>query len=630
MKAMAQKLSILLAVTLAFILCAGLANAAIPVKPGEKIQNAIDAADPGDTIIVESGTYIESLMVNKSIILRGIDTGSGIPLIESEDGPAITLKADGITIEGFGARSVSSWKEDAGILIQSNDNVIKNNLVKGNGNAGMVLNRCINNSISGNIVQGNGNEGIYLKNSSRNRLEGNRVMENGYGLKLEDSHTNEIVGNLFEDNRFEAIHLHMSHSNLIESNYAQDSEVGLALEKSRSNLVQRNDILGNEKGVYLSRLQSRQGVSSNGKGVLISYNRTLSGASTSSNNTIYLNNFSNEQNAYDDGLNRWDNGLIGNNYSNFNDPEEGCSARKICNSHYPIPGAASMDEYPQASPITMPGQTTGRGGSFMQLPGTSFLPGSEMRLNYSTPQNIDVWLGRQSGALTEGNLSSEIHLGENKSGNFILIAPQSEGSYWLIMHDGNASSIMSLFYNVSMARINASPASVSTCERITVSFQGARGQEKDWIGMYKAGSQDATSYQLLEGRESGEVAFTIDEAGSYIFQMFAAGEINPLASSNPVEVRANSGHKVIAEPSQVAPGGSVTVTYWGAKPASVVGMYGVTSPDKFDSGKRSTGGKSCGSMVWQLPAIVGQYDFRMFGDDVNRPILAYSNVVTVA
>ena len=189
MKAMAQKLSILLAVMLAFILCAGLANAAIPVKPGEKIQNAIDAADPGDTIIVESGTYIESLMVNKSIILRGIDTGSGIPLIESEDGPAITLKADGITIEGFWARSVSSWKEDAGILIQSNDNVIKNNLVKGNGNAGMVLNRCINNSISGNIVQGNGNEGIYLKNSSRNRLEGNRIMENGYGLKLEDSHT---------------------------------------------------------------------------------------------------------------------------------------------------------------------------------------------------------------------------------------------------------------------------------------------------------------------------------------------------------------------------------------------------------------------------------------------------------
>jgi len=95
-------------------------------------------------------------------------------------------------------------------------------------------------------------------------------------------------------------------------------------------------------------------------------------------------------------------------------------------------------------------------------------------------------------------------------------------------------------------------------------------------------------------------------------------------------VKANSGHKMVAEPSQVAPGGTVTVTYWGAGPASVIGMYGITSPDKFDSGKKSTGGKSCGSMVWQLPYKPGQYDFRLFGDDVNRPILAYSNVVTVA
>ena len=115
-----------------------------------------------------------------------------------------------------------------------------------------------------------------------------------------------------------------------------------------------------------------------------------------------------------------------------------------------------------------------------------------------------------------------------------------------------------------------------------------------------------------------------------MFKLFATGESIPLASSNAVEVKADSGHKMVAEPSQVAAGGTVTVTYWGAAPASVIGMYGLTSPDKFDSGKRSTGGKSCGSMVWQLPSTPGQYDFRLFGDDVNRPILAYSNVVTVA
>jgi len=98
-----------------------------------------------------------------------------------------------------------------------------------------------------------------------------------------------------------------------------------------------------------------------------------------------------------------------------------------------------------------------------------------------------------------------------------------------------------------------------------------------------------------------------------------------------VEVKAKSGAKVIAEPSHVVPGGTVTVTYWGAPPegTGVIGMYGMTRPDKFDLGKRAIGSRSCGSMTWQLPYASGQYDFRMFHDDVNRPLIAQSNVVTV-
>jgi len=96
-------------------------------------------------------------------------------------------------------------------------------------------------------------------------------------------------------------------------------------------------------------------------------------------------------------------------------------------------------------------------------------------------------------------------------------------------------------------------------------------------------------------------------------------------------VKADSGHKMVAEPSQVAAGGTVTVTYWGAAPASVIGMYGLTSPDKFDSGKRSTGGKSCGSMVWQLPSTPRAVRLSAFSEmmltDRSWPTV---NVVTVA
>ena len=43
------------------------------------IQAAIDAADPGDTIEVHSGTYNENVNVNKQLILMGADTGTGKP-----------------------------------------------------------------------------------------------------------------------------------------------------------------------------------------------------------------------------------------------------------------------------------------------------------------------------------------------------------------------------------------------------------------------------------------------------------------------------------------------------------------------------------------------------------------------
>ncbi|HNY33046.1 MAG TPA: NosD domain-containing protein [Methanothrix soehngenii] len=627
---MAEKGSILLAVSLAFILFTGPVNGDITVHSGDRIQKAIDSAAPGEIILVSSGSYNESLVVDKSLVLRGIDTGGGQPQVQSDEGPAIILLAKGVTIEGFAIKSQSSRRESAGILIQSNDNLIIDNLVHGCGNAGVVLSHAINNTILSNLIEGNGNEGMYLKNSSRNRLEGNRIRDNRYGLRLEDSHTNEIVGNLLQNNEFEAMYLEASHSNLIEGNLAEDNEVGLVMEKSRSNLVARNDIQGNEKGISLTSQESSIAVSTKGKGVFISYNATPSGAITPSNNTIYLNNLSNEANAYDDGLNRWDDGLIGNNYSDFNDPEEGCRGRTICATSYSIPGGPSIDEHPQASPIREPGLVSGRGGAFMQLSGTSFLPGGEMRLNYTTPAGIDAWLGLQSIALDEENLAQDLYLGENISGDILLTAPYMEGSFKLVMHDSNATAVISLPFNVSSPQISASPSSVLTCEKITVSFQGARGGEKDWIGMYRSESSNALSSQSLARRESGAVTFTAEEAGSYVFKLFATGESTPLTSSNAVEVKADSGHKMVAEPSQVAAGGTVTVTYWGAAPASVIGMYGLTSPDKFDSGKRSTGGKSCGSMVWQLPSTPGQYDFRLFGDDVNRPILAYSNVVTVA
>lgn len=44
----------------------------IVVNPGESIQAAIDAANPGDTILINAGTYTESLTLSKAVSLTGV------------------------------------------------------------------------------------------------------------------------------------------------------------------------------------------------------------------------------------------------------------------------------------------------------------------------------------------------------------------------------------------------------------------------------------------------------------------------------------------------------------------------------------------------------------------------------
>lgn len=633
MKSMPEKPLRLLAAMFTFILLASCANATVSVKQGERIQAAIDAASPGETIEVTNGTYQESLVVDRSLTLKGIssDSEDGFPRVESENGPAITIKADGVILEGLWAKSASGWTGDAGILVLSNNNIIRNNMASGSGNAGILLQMCSNNTVFGNAVQGNGNEGLLLKNSSRNRLEKNEVSDNRYGCKLSGGGENTILANRFVNNRFEAISLKESFANLIEGNYATGSEGALVLDSCRDNIVCKNDFVGNEKGIFLSYLGSGNDVQSEGKGVVISYNSMPSSESVSSNNSIYLNNLSNKKNARDDSLDNWDNGKMGNNYSDFNDPAEGCKGIKICDAELSISGGPSVDRYPTASPVRIPGRSTGSGGAALQLSGKSYLPGGKMNLNFTAPSGREVWVGRaEANAPDQKDLQDDLYLGQNISGDVALSAPQQVGSYMLHMHDKNGTDVLTLPFNVTVPGLSASPATVYTCEKITVSFRGAFGQKDDWIGMYREGSSDAAARQVLGSQENGKAVFSTPDAGSYIFKMFLGGAAAEQASSNAVVVKENAGHKVVVEPSRVAPGGTVTVTFWGAAPASVIGMYGMTRPDKFDSGKRSTGGQSCGSMVWRLPGKAGQYDFRLFQDDINRPLLAQSNVVTVS
>ena len=68
------------------------------------IQSAVYAAKPGDTVEVYSGTYNESVILTKNINFKGVDTGSGEPIVNGG------LYKDGFdsSLSGFSFQDISS------------------------------------------------------------------------------------------------------------------------------------------------------------------------------------------------------------------------------------------------------------------------------------------------------------------------------------------------------------------------------------------------------------------------------------------------------------------------------------------------------------------------------------------
>ncbi|MGV8174565.1 MAG: right-handed parallel beta-helix repeat-containing protein [Methanothrix sp.] len=174
----------------------------ILVHSGESIQDAINAAAPGDIIEIYSGTYNESLLIDKRLTIRGMDIGGELPIIDAgRMGNVIEISADQVILEKIVSTnsSNSSRSQGAGIQLSLSNNCSIDGVTSYNNYYGIDLvdsnyNKISNSNISNNEV------GVRIYFSNDNRLEQNDVNKNNNPLKVTESIGNLIQGNNFRDN----------------------------------------------------------------------------------------------------------------------------------------------------------------------------------------------------------------------------------------------------------------------------------------------------------------------------------------------------------------------------------------------------------------------------------------------
>ena len=283
-----------------------------------RINQAIDLANPGDTVEVAAGVYSENVIISKSIKLRGRDFPS---INGSSVGNVVSVTADDVLIEGFKIENSgrSSLEEYCGIkVVESSGVIIRNNQLQNNSiginlrksNSGIIHDNYITTSITDMPVLGNAihcwncdslsivrnkvskhRDGIYLEFVKYSEINENTVDECiRYGLHFMFSHQDNYKNNVFRRNGAGVAVMYSHQVNMTENTFEyniSDISYGLLLKDISKSVIANNRFVKNSIAVYMDGVDNvelkNNFFTENGLGIRI--------VASSSNNLITENNF---------------------------------------------------------------------------------------------------------------------------------------------------------------------------------------------------------------------------------------------------------------------------------------------------------------------------------------------------
>ena len=219
-------------------------------KADISIQQVIDEAKLGDTIVISEGIYEEHIVIDKPIHLVG---DKEVTLQNKTSEPIVSIQANNVTIENVTFHYETDERSPA-IFVQGKENVLTNLQIYTN-SIGIQLDGADENELTKITIEGEKNtpinqrqHGIDLWKSNRNHIHHNNITNVQDGIYVESSKENQIHHNYVTNSRY-GYHLMFTEETALEKNESYENISGMMVMGTNGTKVQNNLIKYNQKNV---------------------------------------------------------------------------------------------------------------------------------------------------------------------------------------------------------------------------------------------------------------------------------------------------------------------------------------------------------------------------------------------
>ncbi|MRT16132.1 nitrous oxide reductase family maturation protein NosD [Vitellibacter sp. q18] len=240
-----------------FFTTIGAAAKTITVCPDcsvKTIQEGINRAAEGDTVLVKKGIYKEvNIIVDKAITLLG----EGQPTIDGEDrGEIVKIVSSNVTLDGFKIMNVgtSYTSDNAAVRVIKQSGFLIQNLELEKLFFGIYLEKSNNGKVLHNKIKGdaineyNSGNGIQLWYCKDVVVSGNTVQKVRDAIYLEFSDNIHITNNISRNNLRYGLHFMFSNHDVYEHNIFENNGAGVAVMFSKF-IEMRNNTFRNNWGM---------------------------------------------------------------------------------------------------------------------------------------------------------------------------------------------------------------------------------------------------------------------------------------------------------------------------------------------------------------------------------------------